>query len=99
MQPLPLRLRSLNEAAEQDDGHTWDFASDRIVINAQARDNPPAESYQGCNCGYGNTVQTADGALVSVYTYPVTESSSKPGLVGDSVGDPTVEVVRWRLPQ
>jgi hypothetical protein len=70
-----------------DDGDTWDFSTDRIVINAQARNNPPAESYEGCNCGYGSTIQTTDGALVSVYTYPVTVE-----------GPPTVEVVRWRLP-
>ena len=73
------------------DGDSWDFAADRIVINAQPRDSPPPESYQGCSCGYGNSVQVADGSLVSVYTLPS-------AAVAGGVGPPTVEVVRWQLP-
>jgi hypothetical protein len=61
------------------------------VINAQLWDSPPPESYQGCNCGYGNTVQVTDGSLVSVYTLPS-------AAVAGGVGPPTVEVVRWQLP-
>lgn len=45
-----------------DDGETWDFDHDRLIID---------DINQGASSGggYGNTVQMKDGALVSCYSY------------------------------
>jgi hypothetical protein len=55
---FPLGLRAL---ISPDDGNTWDFSCDRIVIS-------------DCNVGssgggFGNTVQLEDGSLLSCYSY------------------------------
>ncbi len=69
-----LGLRAL---ISYDDGETWDFEHDRLIID---------DINQGASGGgYGNTVQTKDGALVSCYSYR-----------GDD-GKTHVEAVRWRL--
>ena len=57
----PLGVRAI---VSRDDGGTWDFTRDRLVIDAQNR--PPATNSGG---GYGNTVRLDDGTLVSVYSY------------------------------
>ena len=44
-----------------DDGETWDFESDRIIIDYANRG--------ASGGGYGNTVQLDDGSLVSTYSY------------------------------
>jgi hypothetical protein len=46
-----------------DDGETWDFNSDRIIIEGKT---PWGMSQGG---GFGNTLQLKDGTLVSCYTY------------------------------
>ncbi|MEC7565053.1 MAG: sialidase family protein [Planctomycetota bacterium] len=54
----PLGLRGL---ISYDDGDTWDFENDRIIIDYKN---------QGASGGgYGNTVQLEDGSLVSTYSY------------------------------
>lgn len=54
----PLGLRAL---ISPDDGETWDFAHDRIVLSD--RNHGPSGG------GFGNTVQLRDQTLVSVYSY------------------------------
>ena len=44
-----------------DDGDTWDFRHDRLVISY--------ENKGASGGGFGNTVQNPDGSLVSVYSY------------------------------
>ena len=44
-----------------DDGDTWDFHHDRLVIDAQ--------NIGASGGGFGNTVQLDDGTLVSCYSY------------------------------
>ena len=46
-----------------DDGETWDFNSDRIIIEGKT---PWGMSQGG---GFGNTLQLKDGMLVSCYTH------------------------------
>lgn len=75
----PIGLRAI---LSHDDGQTWDFENDRIVIEAKT----PWGGAQGG--GFGNTVQLDNGALVSCYSY-------NPGQPGAKT---EVEVVRWRLP-
>lgn len=71
----PLGLRAI---LSYDDGDTWEFKRDRLVIEYQN---------QGPSGGsFGNTVQLADGTLVSCYSYRKADNKTH------------VEAVRWRLP-
>ena len=63
-----------------DQGDTWDFEKDRIIV---ASKTPKGMSSGG---GYGNTIQIADGTLVTSYSYRGKD------------GNTYLEVVRWRLP-
>jgi hypothetical protein len=54
----PLGLRGL---ISHDDGETWDFTRDRIVISDR--------NHGASGGGFGNTIQRNDGSLVSVYSY------------------------------
>ena len=65
---------------EDDDGLQFDLERDRVVIEART----PAGVASGG--GFGNTVQLADGMLVTPYTYM------------DGGGTMHAEVARWRLP-
>lgn len=56
----PLGLRA---SLSYDDGETWDFDYDQIVIEGFTPWGSPSGG------GFGNTVQLHDGALVSCYTY------------------------------
>lgn len=73
---FPLGLRAL---ISPDDGETWDFAHDRIVISDR--------NHGASGGGFGNTIQLADGKLVSVYSYR-----------GED-GITHVEAARWSLPK
>jgi len=72
----PLGLRAI---ISYDDGENWDFIRDRIVIDDQNRG--------ASGGGFGNTVQSSDGAFVSCYSYR------------GSDGKTHIEAVRWRLPE
>jgi len=51
-----------------DDGETWDFENDRIIID-YANQGPSGG-------GYGNTVQLTDDSLVSTYSYRGTDGKT-----------------------
>ena len=51
----------LRAILSDDDGKTWDFQSDRMVISDVNHDSSGG--------GFGNTVQLPDESLVSVYSY------------------------------
>lgn len=72
----PLGLRAI---ISPDDGETWDFEHDRIVISN--RNDGPSGG------GFGNTIQLADGTLVSCYSYRGPDDKTH------------VEAVRWMLPK
>ena len=55
---FPLGVRAI---FSDDDGDTWDFRHDRMVISY--------ENTGASGGGFGNTVQNPDGSLVSVYSY------------------------------
>ena len=55
---FPLGLRAIVSA---DDGETWDFAHDRIVITSS--------NHGASGGGFGNTIQLRDTTLVSVHSY------------------------------
>ena len=74
---FPLGVRAL---LSEDDGRTWAFDSDRIVIDGQGPWGLP----QGG--GFGNTVQLADGDLLTCYSYRRGPETTR------------IEVARWRLP-
>jgi hypothetical protein len=63
-----------------DEGETWDFDHDRIVIEGKTPWGMPSGG------GFGNTLQLADGTLVSCYSYRAADNKTY------------VEVARWRLP-
>jgi hypothetical protein len=65
---------------ETPDGFTFDFTSHRLILD----DRTPANQQQGG--GFGPTVQTMDGTLVTSYSYR------------GSDGKTHLEVVRWKLP-
>ena len=71
----PLGVRAI---ISDDDGETWDFRHDRMVISY--------ENEGASGGGFGNTVQNADGSLVSCYSYRGKD------------GKTHVEAVRWQLP-
>jgi hypothetical protein len=78
----PLGLRAV---FSNDDGQTWDFDSDHIIID----DNTPSGGASGG--GFGNTIQLSDGSLISAYSYP--------GSAAGIEADIKTEVVHWSLPQ
>jgi hypothetical protein len=51
----------LRAILSQDQGRSWDFRHDRMVISD--------ENHGASGGGFGNTVQLSDGTLVSVYSY------------------------------
>ncbi|NOY42083.1 MAG: hypothetical protein GXP26_09635, partial [Planctomycetes bacterium] len=69
-----------------DDGKSWDFENDRIVIEGRT----PWGGVSGG--GFGNTVQLKDGSLISCYSY-----QDGPTFWNYSDNTNQVEVVRWRL--
>ena len=76
----------LRAVISSDNGKTWNFDRDRLVISDKTRQD------QWSGGGYGNTVEVLEGgvrSLVSVYSY-----RTGPGPAGDT----RVEAVRWRLP-
>jgi photosystem II stability/assembly factor-like uncharacterized protein len=60
------------------DGKSWDFINDRMVISDV--------NFGSSGGGFGNTVQNADGSLVTVYSYR------------DKGGKTHIEAARWSLP-
>ena len=55
------------------DGTVWDLETDRIAFQSNAGDPalvgwPRWYAPQSCGCGYGNTIQLDDGALITVYS-------------------------------
>eukprot|EP01052_Picozoa_sp_SAG31_P037246 SAG31_NODE_4781_length_2958_cov_1.822665_2_plen_143_part_00 len=81
-----------------DDGLKWDFSEDYIILSEQ-NDAFPLVPASGCGCGYGNTIEQADGTLVSVYCF--TNATE----VNESIANkerypfaPHLGVLRWKLP-
>jgi len=64
---------------EDEDGLHFDFEHDQIIIESKS----PEGAYSGG--GFGNTVQTADGTLVTPYTYTDGKHLH-------------AELARWKLP-
>jgi hypothetical protein len=56
----PIGLQAI---LSHDDGETWDFTSDRIIIEAKTPWGLPSGG------AFGNTLQLKDGSLISCYTY------------------------------
>ena len=83
----PLGLRAV--LSEDGEGSRWSFDTDRIILDGQT----PWGAISGG--GYGNTVELADGTLVSCY--------STRGEMATAFSDPHQaesiysEIVRWRL--
>ena len=69
----------LRAILNNDDGHTWDFGQDRIVISDL--------NHGASGGGFGNTIQLAEGGLVSVYSYRGEDGMTH------------IEAVRWTLPK
>ena len=74
-----------------DDGYTFDFNSDYIVIKAQDDASPlavssgcaPSAGGCGCGVGYGNTLQLHDGSLLSATSFDIGQ---------------TIDIALWQLP-
>ena len=71
----PLGLRAI---VSDDEGDTWDFTNDRLVLSDR--------NHGASGGGFGNTVQNADGSLVSCYSYRGTDDKTH------------IETVHWQLP-
>lgn len=74
----PLGVRAVL-GVEHDDGFTIDFDHDRIMLDVKTGSRPSGG-------GFGNTVQLADGTLVTPCTYRGEDDKTH------------IEVIRWRLP-
>ena len=73
----PIGLRAM---LSYDDGETWDFENDQIILEGFT---PWGAESGGA---FGNTLELADGTLVSCYSYRASDSRTY------------IEVVRWRIP-
>lgn len=80
----PLGVRAVVGRQTQN-GFAFDFRHDRIMLDTQT----PVDSISGG--GFGPTVQSGDGTLVTSYSYV--------GPGGWRGHDFRIEVVRWRLPE
>ena len=81
-------LRAL--VSTDNEGSGYNFSHDLLVLSAQDDNNNPfisGKTAQGCMCGYGGTVQLADGTLLTPYCY--TNVTTEMSLIG---------LVRWTLP-
>ena len=58
----------LRAIVSHNDGKTWDFDQDRIVISDI--------NHGSSGGGFGNTIQLPDGALLSVYSYRGTNAKT-----------------------
>ena len=73
-----------------DGGASWQFERDYMVLSAQDDNHNPfisGKTAQGCMCGYGGSIQVADGSLLTAYCY--TNVTTESSLIG---------LVRWRVP-
>lgn len=75
----------LQAVLSEDEGESWRFDSDRIIIEGKT---PWGGDSGG---GYGNTVQLSDGTLVSCYSYLGPHDRWERD-------EFRLEVVRWSLP-
>jgi hypothetical protein len=73
---------------EDEDGLHFDLETDRIVLE----DKTAEGEYSGG--GFGNTVQLADGTLVTPYTYMDKNKQAS----GNDLAGSRLELVRWELP-
>ena len=71
----PLGVRAI---VSYDDGETWKFKQDRLIISYI--------NHKHSGGGFGNTVETNDGHLVTVHSYRGKDLKSH------------IEAVRWKLP-
>ena len=76
----------LRAVLSTDKGLSWDFENDRLVIGEQQ----PLTSPQPSGGGFGNTVEMADGHLLSVFSYKKS--------VPQDFRPTFIQAVRWRLP-
>ena len=75
----------------RDDGGSYDLSHDTIVLAAQDDDWAPCKFGSGCGGAWGNTIEMADGTLITVYTLSVGNvAPENPGLQ-------RLGVLRWRL--
>jgi hypothetical protein len=68
----------------------WQFDRDYMILSAQDDNNNPfvsGKTAQGCMCGYGGSIQLADGSLLTAYCY--TNVTTETSLIG---------LLRWRVP-
>jgi len=77
----------LQAVLSYDGGETWDFNSDRIIIEGKTPWGMPSGG------GFGNTLQLDDGTLISCYTYAGADAGEY--AIGQNM---QLEVVRWALP-
>lgn len=61
----PLGLRAI---VSYDDGETWDFTRDRLVLDS--------ENQGASGGGFGNTIQLDDGTLITCYSYRGTDGKT-----------------------
>ena len=84
----PLGLRAV---FSYDDGETWDWTHDQVVIDGKGAWG----GYQGG--GFGNTLELADGTLLSAYSYR-DYSNPDPAKSHNKETRTYIETVRWKLP-
>jgi|SRR5579872_7427427 len=84
----PLGLQAV---ISHDDGETWNFRADHIIIEGSTPWGI------GSGGGFGNTLQLADGTFASCYSYfPYDKVKAFPR---EYVPRSRIQVVRWRLPR
>lgn len=76
---VPLGIEAVL-GSEQSDGFTLNFTTDRILLDTQTPTDQPSGG------GFGNTLQLADGTLITAYSYR------------DDAGVTHAEVEKWELP-
>jgi hypothetical protein len=77
----------LRAVVSPSDGESWDLEQDRVVLSTK-------DGYGQSGGGYGNSIQLANGDIISVYSYRGTAGGGSKFTDGKT----HVEAVRWRLP-
>ena len=77
----PLGIQAI---VNDDQGKTWDFQTDRIIVESRTDMKANTKPFGG---GYGNTVELRDGTLLTPYTFMGSDTKFH------------LEMVRWRLPR
>ena len=88
----------LRALLSHDDGKSFDFNTDYMVLAAGDDDNNPLLGRVGCACGYGATIQLSDGTLGTPYCYTNVTWAQECHAKGGGCFPTNLGYIRWNPP-